>query len=257
MPERPERRFNEAEVAAILERATERATEQATVRDEPGRQVVATHEGLTLAQLQDIGREIGIAPDVIAESASGLAAMGREHTRRVVGLPLGVERVVPLQRRLSDEEWERVVVALREVFDARGVMAKEGSLRQWRNGNLQALLEPTEGGQRIRLRTFKGNAPGYMTMGAMFFGAGATGIVAAVMNGATGDAGMMTALAVVAASGAGVLTATVARLFPWARKRREQMAEIAARVSALLPAPPDAAAHLPPPPAAPPPAPSR
>lgn len=221
----PERRFNEAEVAAILDRAM--------TRDEPGRQVVPSGDGLTLAQLQDIGREIGIAPAAIAESAWSLDAAGREHTRRVVGLPLGVERVVPLARRLTDEEWERVVVSLREVFDARGVMGQEGSLRQWRNGNLQALLEPTERGQRIRLRTHKGSAAGYMTMGAMFFGAGATGIVAAVMNGATGDAGMMTALAVVAASGAGVLTATAARLFPWARKRREQMAEIAARVAAL------------------------
>lgn len=220
----PERRFNEAEVAAILERAM--------TRDEPGRQVGPGGEGLTLAQIQEIGREIGLAPAAIAESAWSLEAMGREATRRFIGLPLGVERVVPLPRRLSDEEWERVVVSLREVFDARGVVRQEGSLRQWRNGNLQALLEPTEHGQRIRLRTVKGNALGYMTMGALFFGAGATGIVATVMGGAA-DPGAMTTLAIVAAAGAGVLTTTAARLFPWARRRREQMTEVASRVAAL------------------------
>src|SRR5688572_7256765 len=108
----PERRFDQSEVAAILERAT--------MRDEPGRQRVATSDGLTLAQLQDIGREVGIAPDAIAESAYMLDAGGPRATRGFLGLPLRVERVVPLPRRLTDEEWERLVVDLREIFDARG-----------------------------------------------------------------------------------------------------------------------------------------
>jgi hypothetical protein len=218
----PERRFNEEEVAAILERAA--------TRQEPGRQMVSAGEGLTLGQLQDIGREIGIAPAVIAEAADLLDEGELTATRRFLGLPMGVQRIVRLRRRLSQEEWERVVVELREIFDTRGVLKDEGSLRHWRNGNLQAFLEPTDKGQRIRLRTYKGNALALMAMGLALFGAAAVGITSAVQRG---DTGTLTSLAVMAAAGAGMLTVTALRLIPWARKRREQMAEIAARVAAI------------------------
>ena len=220
----PERRFDEAEVAAIFERATAREASG-------GRQLVPSgNQGLTLAQLQDIGREIGVAPQDIADAAAALARPEKVATRRFLGLPVGVERTVHLPRRLSEEEWERLVVALRETFDARGVVRQEGSLRQWRNGNLQALLEPTDDGQRVRLRTYKGNAPGLMTAGLGLFGVAATAITAAVMRS---DPEMVTRFAVMAAGGAGLLGVTAASLFPWARRRREQMAEIAARIASL------------------------
>ncbi len=50
-------------------------------------------------------------------------------SRTVLGLPIGVARTVDLNRRLTDEEWERLVVQLREVFNARGRTRTEGSLR--------------------------------------------------------------------------------------------------------------------------------
>jgi DNA-3-methyladenine glycosylase II len=37
---------------------------------------------------------------------------------------------------LSDDQWDRLVVDLRETFNAAGIVGREGSLRQWRNGNL-------------------------------------------------------------------------------------------------------------------------
>ena len=219
-----ERRFNEDEVADILQRAM--------VRDEPGRQVVPAGDGLTLAQIQEIGREVGIPPAAIAQSALAVDDRTLRKTRRVAGLPMGVEHVVQLSRRLTDEEWERVVAELREVFGARGVMRQEGSLRHWSNGNLQAFLEPTATGQRIRLRTFKGNAPGFITLGLLAFGAAAVGITM-VVTGGSNDAGEIPTLAMLAAAGATTMSATIVGLFPWARRRRQQMAEIAARVAAM------------------------
>ena len=220
----PERRFNETEVAAILERAT--AVPQGDRQTDPG------GAGLTLAQLQEIGRDVGVAPHAIADAAAALDAR-EPTTRRFLGLPLGVERVVPLPRRLSDEEWERVVVDLREVFDARGVMRQDGSLRQWSNGRLQAHLEPTGDAQRLRIRTVKGNAPGLMTLGLGVFGAAAAALTTMVLNGSSNGAGEIPALAMTAAAGAGVAVSTALRLIPWARRRRAQMAEVAARVARL------------------------
>src|SRR5437867_4957219 len=146
----PERRFNEAEVAAILERAS---------RAEPGSEHQRpAGEGMTLAEIEDIGREVGITPEVIREAASVVGRGGVATARHFLGLPLGVGRTIELDRTLTDDEWERLVVDLRETFDARGTVRRDGSLRQWTNGNLQALVEPTATGHRVRLRTVKGDA---------------------------------------------------------------------------------------------------
>jgi hypothetical protein len=224
------RRFNEAEVAAIFERATE-AQQVARRQAPPG-------EGLTLAELQDIGREVGISSDLIVAAAQAIEQGGRPASRTVFGLPLGVERTVELDRRLSDDEWERFVVDLRETFDARGTVKREGSLRQWSNGNLQALLEPTANGQRIRLRTVKGDARAMMVGGLGMFGAAAVGLVAAVLGGAVGDAGMLSAMGFMAIMGATMAGASAVRLPRWAQIRRQQMEELALRIAVVATLPP-------------------
>ena len=56
-----ERRYNDKEIAAIFRAAAETP---------PGAQrEVPEDEGLTLADLQAIGREVGMAPDAIAHAA--------------------------------------------------------------------------------------------------------------------------------------------------------------------------------------------
>src|SRR5689334_8983938 len=141
----PDRRYNDKEIAAIFRAATER-------REIPGREV-AREEGLTLADLQAIGSEVGISADAVAQAAQALDERAVAVPRTFLGLPLGVARTVNLNRQLTDQEWDRLVVQLREVFDARGSIRSEGSLRQWTNGNLHVLVEPTATGHRIRFRT--------------------------------------------------------------------------------------------------------
>jgi hypothetical protein len=51
--------------------------------------------------------------------------------RTILGLPIGVARTVNLNRRLTDQEWEHLVVQLREVFNAAGITRSDGSFRQW------------------------------------------------------------------------------------------------------------------------------
>src|SRR5205814_7625184 len=137
-----DRRYSEDEVSVIFERAAE--AQQAVRRSLP------PGEGMTLADLQAIGREVGIPAELVDQAARSLEGQGRDATRLFLGLPLGVGRTVDLGRRLTDDEWERLVVDLRETFDARGSIRTDGTLKQWTNGNLQALLEPTAGGHRLR-----------------------------------------------------------------------------------------------------------
>jgi len=222
-----DRRYNEAEVAAIFERAAE--AQHASPQQLP------SGEGMTLAQLQEIGREVGISPEQLVHAARAIDLGGRPAARHFMGLPIGVGLSVDLNRRLTDEEWERFVVDLRETFDARGTMKQDGSFRQWSNGNLQALLEPTATGDRIRLRTVKGDARGMMIGGLGMIGfAAVTGLIA-VLRGSVDDPGMLMSLGTLATGGATMFAVGGLRLPGWARLRGRQMEEVTARVGAVNP----------------------
>ncbi len=223
-----ERRFTDEETAAIFRVAAE--------GHEAGAEHASRLEGMTLAEVQAIGREVGLAPEALANAARLVDIRNSARTRRLLGLPIGVERRVNLGRKLSDDEWERLVVELREVFNARGRTRAEGSLRQWTNGNLYVLLEPTADGQRLRLGSLHGGATSSIRLGiALIASAAVLGIVSMV-GGSFGQT-------VPGLIGGGLaLTAIGALRVPgWARLRGRQMEDLAARLA------PPARDALPPP----------
>ncbi len=85
-----ERRYTDEEVAAIFERAAE--TEHTALP------VAAVGKGMTLAALQEIGREVGISPALISHAARSLEMAGMPTSRRFIGLPIGVGRTVEFDR---------------------------------------------------------------------------------------------------------------------------------------------------------------
>ena len=228
-----QRRFNEAEVAAIFERATNaQRSEQNSLS--------ASNEGLSLAELQEIGREVGLAPELISQAAQAVSVGGRPTSRTFMGLTIGVGRTVELGRRISEEEWERLVVDLRETFDARGVVRGEGSLRQWTNGNLQALLEPTATGHRLRLRTTKGNVRSAVIAGLAMIGGAIAVTAASLINGSVQHTGLPSG-AMLAVYGVVVLAAGAAGVPAWVRLRQKQMEDVANRLASMTAVEPNGA----------------
>ncbi len=217
-----ERRYNDKEIAAIFRAAAEQEPQN------PQREV-ARDEGLTLAELQAIGGEVGISSAAVAQAARAVDVRLGPASRTLLGLPIGVSRTVNLNRRLTDEEWERLVVQLREVFNARGRTRSEGSLRQWTNGNLQVLLEPTETGHRLRFGTVHGAARAAIGAGFGVLGIAAIVAVSGAIWGTLGDA--MSGIALMAAAGVGMIVSGALRLPRWARLRERQMEALAARVT--------------------------
>ena len=225
-----DRRFNEEEVAAILKDAAEAQYSSDRLLPSPG--------GLTLAELQSIGRDVGISPEMIQKSAERFKP-AQQPTRKLLGLPLGVAQTVELDRKLTDQEWERIVADLRETFEAQGVVRQQGSLRQWTNGNLQALLEPTATGQRLRMRTLKGNAPGLIGGGIALFTAGTAMLGTAIATGVAHDTGLMMTIVSMMTGGAGIFGANAMRLPGWAQRRQQQMDQIAERAALMARSLPD------------------
>lgn len=223
-----ERRYAGSEIEEIFERAE---GEQA-----PGR-AVAADRGLTLGELQEIGREVGIEPDAVARAAAALdrgALPVRAEADGPLGLPLSVSHAVSLPRDLTEREWERLVAELRETFRAPGRVQHHGGLRQWSNGNLHALVEPTGDGYRLRLGTTKGNARPLFLAGSAMVGMALIFLVLSLIGlGSASVEGVV----ILSAIGLAQIGFAAIPLPGWARTRKRQMEAIAERVTAALAAP--------------------
>jgi hypothetical protein len=218
------RRYSEEEVEAILARAAERSARLPRGRSHD--------DGLTLDELQEIGAEVGIPPAVVADAARSLAR--RSGVERTLGLPMAVGHVVPLRRPPSDEEWERLVADLRETFRARGKIQVQGGLREWSNGNLHALVEPTADGWRLRMGTRKGNAAASLVSGSfLLLFAVIVGLVGLLLGDGDPTA-ILSSVAILGGVGATVVGVGAGQLPGWARERRAQMEGVGERTEAML-----------------------
>lgn len=215
----PERRYTEEEVGKILDRATEADLERGA----------GGSTGLTLRELHEIGKEVGISEEVITQAATSLdrPAPRQAATQTFLGQTIGVGRTVEFPRPLTDKEWNRLVVDLRETFDAKGKILDEGPFRQWTNGNLQALLEPTDTGQRLRLRTLKSNARSFQGMGAGFMLGGVSLGIGSLL-GVVQNAPSVLLFGVM---GAAFFLSSRLTVPQWARTRTRQFDEIIARLT--------------------------
>ena len=209
-----ERQYDDEEVAAIFKRAA--SPEYSAPATSP------EGKGLTLAALQEIGREVGIAPDAIASAAQSLDQAPRAKPATVLGIRIGVVDSAEFDRPISDPEWERLVADLRSTFNAAGVVRYDGPFRQWGNGNLKVLAEPTPSGHRVRLQTINGTAQRMVAVGLGALVA-ASGAILAAPNAPSAGATFL-AMGGVAALGVGWW-----RLKGWADQRQAQFAALLGR----------------------------
>jgi len=221
-----ERRYGDEEIREIFDLATNTA---ATDHPElPG------ETGLTLAELQEVAREVDLNPEQIADAALVLDSRRDVRLRLTsLGLPVSIGRTIELPREVTNREWDILVSLLRETFGARGEVRVHGGVREWSHGTLQAFLEPTETGHRLRLHDGK--------LGARFLNRlGATGLAVGLSVGtvliATGQSPVYLELGLISSMliGSASLFPNILRLPRWARSRDGQMEDVANRVRTMI-----------------------
>lgn len=226
-----ERTFDEDEVGEIFALAAS--------TEDPALPIRTERQGLTLAELQEVGREVGLSPERVAAAAARLETRVATPPRAMAfGAPTAVGRVVDLPRNPTDREWGVLVSELRQTFGARGREASRGELREWTNGNLHAFVEPTPGGVRLRLGTRKTGSKETFTFGLVGFVVGLLLLVTSGLDEATFGTFRATLIpALMALGGGGLMGWNVLRLRGWAGERERQMEHIAGRALALLEGP--------------------
>lgn len=218
-----DRRYREEEVRKIFKLATSER-----IASSPA---APASDGLTLAEIQSIGAEVGVDSDLIARAAAALDSGANEYVRRSFGAPVEVGMAVPLPRAMNEREWETVVAQLRNTFSARGQISTHGDLREWRNGNLVAAQEPFGNGYRLRLSTKRGDATGVTALGVAGLAASiATWVAHLVISDPTSVAAPL----VMSGIGLSALAANWLRLPGWARTRAQQMKQIANSVRTMM-----------------------
>lgn len=224
-----DRRYDENEVRDIFARAA-----RAEGTDSPA---PPAREGLTLGELQEVGREVGLPPARIARAAAALDARSAEGGREAsLGAPVAVARVVELPRAPTDREWQVLVGELRESRDTAGrLMSHGGETREWTDGRLHVFLEPSVGGHRLRLSARRRDEMEIVWLGAAAVAIGLVVLVTQALDGATFGPLLETLLpAVLALLGAGSLAGRTLRLRRWADETELEMARIAERARALV-----------------------
>ena len=210
-----QRTYTEEEVAAIFERAAKEQQESL--------QKMNKNAGLSLSELQEIGEQTGIDPALISKAAASMETAKYEAPpSKMLGIQTSVSRVVQLDGRLSDDDWARLVIEMREIFHAHGKVEQQGSVRSWRNGNLRITVEPTDSGDRLRMGSKKGNAQGTIIGSLAVFAILIGAMISMFLfDGSSGGLlSIRTLIIVIAAGGLGVRLNQLPR---WSKEREQQM----------------------------------
>ena len=151
------RLYGEKDVSRILKRATE-------LQDERGE--MEPH-GLTLAELQQIAREVGIAPEAVAAAAAEL----REPERRgfhLHGAPTSFSHERVVAGEVSGDGWDAMLDEIRRAYRMVGVSDRTGHSLEWTHSGryAQAQVTVTARDGRVRFRI----AEHYPRQAAIFFG---------------------------------------------------------------------------------------
>lgn len=139
-------RLSEEEARRIFADASRATTEGDTPR-----------EGLTLAELQEIGRAAGIDPAAVAAAADSARHTPGVPTWR--GVPLATRRTRLVPATLSDDAWAAAVADFRRTFNVQGTTEQIGGQRTWTHvvgESVQMLMvrataEPVDGGTRVTI----------------------------------------------------------------------------------------------------------
>lgn len=113
--------YNEKEIGAILKRAAELSL------DETGPNAA----GLSIEELQQVGNEAGLDPDLILKAAAELHQTGPKRTKNLFGGPVSYANDIVLDGEIDNATWEEMVSAIRGTFKDPGVVSTRENVFEW------------------------------------------------------------------------------------------------------------------------------
>jgi hypothetical protein len=185
-----ERRFTDREVREILKRAVKKTPSRALVRD----------EGLSLAELEAIGHEVGIDPARLEDAARAVSLEKSERSGSVLGGPT----VMDFERRVEGEFYPTdtpdILAVIRRTMGQQGEVAEVHGSLEWQakgeSGERYVTLSSRDGATTIRSSANLSNLAilTYLPAGAMGLITSMVGLIKFVQDGS--QIGLIVCLAV-------------------------------------------------------------
>jgi len=113
--------YNEKEIGAILKRAAEMSL------DESGPNAA----GLSIEELQQVGNEAGLNPDLILKAAAELQQSGPSRQKNFFGGPVSYSNDFVLDGEIDAATWEEMIAAIRGTFKDPGVVTTRENVFEW------------------------------------------------------------------------------------------------------------------------------
>ena len=117
-----DRRFTDQEVALVLQRAAE---------IEERRSTSAAGRGLTLGELRDIAKEVGLSPDVIDEAVVAVRTGVRPRGGSLLGASLSNKVVRGVPGRLDEDGLQRLIRVVEDRVEETGTVSEALGTVRW------------------------------------------------------------------------------------------------------------------------------
>ncbi|NJD20708.1 MAG: hypothetical protein FIA95_15665 [Gemmatimonadetes bacterium] len=242
-----ERRFTDEEVAIILRDAAEPPTGTRRARDA---------DGLTLGQLEEIAREVGMDPARIREAAGTLVLHRSGRRLPFFGTPVAPAFEREIQGAVPTGDLAGLVTTIRRILGRRGIGSSEFGAFEWRAQGVMGgrYVSVFQRGGSVRLRVFANFRDGLLLVAL-----GAGGVLTVMVTALLAALGGKDLLGPGVLPLGAILAALPTRaLWRWVYRRQEdELAELTEARDQQLKAIPDSppAARTAPSPAPPSPAP--
>jgi hypothetical protein len=113
--------YNEKQIGSILKRAAELS------QDETG----PNASGLSIEELQQVGSEAGLDPNLILKAAAELHSSGPEREKNFFGGPVSYSNDIVLDGEIDNATWEEMIAAIRGTFKEPGVVSTRENVFEW------------------------------------------------------------------------------------------------------------------------------
>ena len=218
-------RFTRDEISKILKRAVELEHDRNNIDDS---------DGLTLQELQQVSKEVGIDPKYIQQALRELQTPAKSLTSNILGGPFKYHIIETAPGILTEEEWEEFVSEIRRIHGGIGKTSKLGNTFEWEQrkqevGYIQVYLSPKKDHTSIHLNA---NYRYYASMIYAFTGVFGT-ILLIKLFGSMGLTGISQAIASILGA-TGILTATRFYISSWMNKKRKTYFKLINRFREML-----------------------
>lgn len=113
--------YNEKEIGSILKRAAELS------QDESGPNAA----GLSIEELQQVGSEAGLDPDMILRAAAEMQQTGPRRAKNFFGGPLSYSNDFVLDGEIDAATWEEMISSIRGSFKDPGQVSTRENVFEW------------------------------------------------------------------------------------------------------------------------------